>query len=212
MTARSVGLRPRSPSTKDGWSGKLTSLILSVTLVAVVLFGVFPAVTHAEVSVPTTAEFVNVSATGSFSFVPNTFTVSPGTTVDLTVTQLANFNHTFTLSPVVNVTIPSSSTPAQVRAFFNAHAPIVNLSLGPIVGQQYSATFTAPTTLGAYEFVCLIHFPSMTGSMSVANTPPTSGNSSNFSTLELVAIGAVVGVVVIAIALVAWSRSRRRAP
>ncbi len=88
----------------------------------------------------------------------------------------------------------------------------MNWSLGPTTGQPYSTTFTAPPALGPHEFVCLIHVPSMAGSMSVANTPPTPGNSSNFSALELVAIGAVVGVVAIAIALLAWSRARLRAP
>jgi plastocyanin len=158
-----------------------------------------------------TTEFVNISATGALSFVPDSFSVLPGAPVHLVVTQMADFDHTFTMSPAVNVTIPSSDTSAQLHAFFNAHPPIVNLSLGSTVGHESFANFTAPTTLGAYEWVCLIHFPTMFGIMTVANSPPSSGNGSSPPTVELVAVGAVVGIVVVVGVLLAWGRSRRRA-
>lgn len=155
-------------------------------------------------------EFVNISATNSLSFVPDSFTVLPGAAVHLIVTQLADFDHTFTLSPAVNVTIPSSDSFAQLSAFFQAHPPIVNLSLGSTVGQRYFANFTAPTTLGTYEYVCLIHFPTMTGIMTVANGVPSPATSSSPTTLEIVGIGVAIGLVVIAVVLVAWSRARHQ--
>jgi plastocyanin len=155
-------------------------------------------------------EFVNLSATSSLSFVPDSFTVLPGAAVHLIVTQLADFDHTVTLSPAVNVTIPSSDSPAQLTAFFQAHPPIVNLSLGPTVGQRYFANFTAPMTLGTYEYVCLIHFPTMTGIMTVASAVPSPATSSSPTTLEIVGIGTAIGVVVIVVGLAAWSRARHR--
>lgn len=148
-------------------------------------------------------EFVNVSATSTLSFVPDTFTVLPGATVHLTVTQLADFNHTFTLSPAVNVTITSVS-------FFSTHTPIVNLSLGATPGEKYTATFVAPSTLGTYEYICEIHFPTMTGVMTVANALPSGGGSSFPTTEEWIGIGAAIGVIVVAAGILAWSRSRRR--
>jgi plastocyanin len=205
----------RHPSSPSGpMSAFEPARCLALATAVLVLIAGFMVVLPTEARAVTpyvpASEFVNISATSSFSFVPDSFTVEPGSLVHLVVTQLADFNHTFTLSPAVNVTIPSADDPAQVAAFFNAHTPIANLSLGSTAGKQTSVTFTAPTALGAYEFVCLIHFPTMTGIMTVANTPPSSGSSSSPTPVELVAIGAGVGVVVVAIALFAWSRARRR--
>ncbi len=149
--------------------------------------------------------FVNISATSSFSFTPASFSVLPGQSVRLIVTQLADFNHTFTLSSVANFTLPSTDTSAEVAEFFNSHPPLVNLSLGSTVGVQFPVTFTAPTTPGTYEFVCLIHFPTMIGTM-VDSNATTSASSSGPSTLEVVAIGAGVAVVVIAAVLLAVRR------
>lgn len=151
---------------------------------------------------------IDITATSDISFVPSSFTVSPGESVTLVVTQAANFNHTFTLSSVVNATIPSTDSASQVAAFFNAHPPLVNLSLGSTAGTQHTATFTAPSTPGTYEFVCLIHFPQMTGVMTDSSSSG-SGGGGGLSTTELVAIGAGAGVVVIAAAVLAVRRSRR---
>jgi plastocyanin len=154
---------------------------------------------------------VNVSATTSLSVVPGSFTVQPGATVHLIVTQLADFEHTFTLSPAVNVTIPSSDTPSQVSAFFNAHPPLVNLTLGSTPGQEFFANFTAPTTLGSYEYVCLIHFPTMIGTMAVSSSTGSSSGTSP-TTVELVALGGVVAIVVIVGVLVLVRRRSRGGP
>lgn len=154
--------------------------------------------------------FVNISATSSFSFTPASFSVQPGQSVHLIVTQLADFNHTFTLSSVANFTLPSTDTSAEVAEFFNSHPPLVNLSLGSTVGVQFPVTFTAPATPGTYEFVCLIHFPVMTGTMTDSSTP-SSSSSSGPSTTELVAIGVGIAVIVI-LGVVLVARRRRRHP
>lgn len=154
--------------------------------------------------------FVNMSATTSFSFVPNSFTVLPGSHVQVDITQMANFEHTFTVSPLVNATIPSSDTPSELASFFNAHPPVVNVSLGSTPGIVIVVTFIAPATLGTYEFLCLIHFPTMTGVMTVASSLPSPSNSSGVSPLEIAGIGAVAAVAVIAGVAYGVTRARRR--
>ncbi|MGI0131672.1 MAG: cupredoxin domain-containing protein [Thermoplasmata archaeon] len=158
---------------------------------------------------PTSAgiEFINVSATGQLAFSPSQFTVPPGATVHLTVLQLSNFAHTFTLSPAANVTIPASDNASQLTQFFHAHPPIVNLSMGSTPNVPYSVTFTAPSP-GTYEFVCLIHFANgMVGEMTTSN-----GGTSSESTIGLpyvLILAAVVVVVVVGAFAVAWRRRAR---
>jgi plastocyanin len=152
---------------------------------------------------------VNVTATEGLSFVPDSFTVLPGETVHLIVTQAADFEHTFTLSSVANFTLPSSDTPGEVAAFFDAHAPLVNLSLGSTAGSVHSVTFTAPSTPGTYEFVCLVHFPQMTGVMSDSTATATGSGNGGLSTSEVIAIVAVVAAVLIAAAVFVVRRRHR---
>ena len=156
-------------------------------------------------------DFVNVSATTMFAFVPGTFSVGAGDQVHLVVTQLANFLHTFVLSSVANFSLPSGATAATVNAFFNQHTPIVNLSLGSTVGAKYFANFTAPA-LGTYEYVCIVsgHFQAgMLGTMTV--TASGSGTSSGSSSLPILWIGVAV-VVIAAVAGLVYGLSRRRRP
>jgi plastocyanin len=187
---------------------------LLLVLAGLALVCAVPGLTAAHV--PTTSasplagvETIKVMATGALSFQPDQLTVSPGASIELIVTQAATFEHTFTLSSVANFTIPSGDSSAQLAAFFNAHPPIVNLSLGSKPGATFFANFTAPAA-GTYEFVCLIHFANgMTGTM-------VSGSSSSSSTpfpLTSVVIGAVVvAVVVIAAVAVVVSRRRKKGP
>jgi plastocyanin len=183
---------------------------VAVALLFASLVSGVPAPVRAAGPATSGPSFVNISATTAFSFTPDSFTVAPGASVHLIVTQLANFNHTFTLSSAVNVTIPASSSAAQLGAFFQAHPPLVNLSLGPTVEKQYSVEFTAPTVQGAYEYVCLIHFPSMVGTMTVSSSPSTTGSGASLSPLELVGIGGAAAVLVIAGVASLWIRSRRK--
>jgi plastocyanin len=205
------------PRRRGGATATLPVLaVLLATLALPVGAAAAPSFTVAGAADPPVAAalaplFVNITATESLSFSPNSFTVAPGQVVHLVVTQGADFAHTFTLSSVVNATIPSSDTPSQVAAFFNAHPPIANLSLGSTAGAQVPFTFTAPTTLGAYEFVCLIHFPSMIGTMTVSTASPPGSGGTSPSPLEYVALGLVAAVVVIG-AVVLAARRRRKSP
>jgi plastocyanin len=187
----------------------------AILLVALVAFAPGAAATplfstNSAPSLAPSSVTIDITATTGISFAPSSFTVSPGESVTVVVTQAANFDHTFTLSSVANFTIPSTDSPSQLAAFFNAHPPLVNLSLGSTAGSQHTATFTAPSTPGTYEFLCLIHFPQMTGVMTDSSSSASSGGGGGgLSTNEIVAIGAGAGIVVVAAAVLAVRRSRR---
>lgn len=201
---------PFSPASRRDRKRRYVALGPAVVILIAALCVTLPSTVRADTATVASAEFVNVSATSSLSFAPDSFTVLPGASVHLVVTQLANFNHTFTLSPAANVTIPTSDSPGQVTAFFQAHPPIVNLSLGSVVGGRFFANFSAPTTLGTYEFICLIHFPAMFGSMTVASSLPGGSTGTSPSSLEILGIGVGLGIVLIGAVLVLFNRARHR--
>lgn len=159
------------------------------------------------------AVFLNVSATPSLSFVPTTLSVEPGQSVHLIVTQLATFNHTFTLSSVANFTFPSTDTTSDLDAFFATHAPLVNLSLGPTMDAKYYANFTAPPQ-GSYEYVCLQngHFTAGMHGELESGISSGSGGAASATLLYLVLPGVVILVVLVAFVLLFLRRNRPRAP
>jgi plastocyanin len=191
-------------------SGLATLALVGVVLLAPGLAAARPSIsTPAVVVVAASTDFLNVSATEAVAFSPNVLTVQPGDAVHLVVTQLADFNHTFTLSSVANITFPTTDTTADLDAFFATHPPLVNLSLGSTMGAKFYANFTAPP-VGTYEFVCLEsgHFAQgMHGELDSGTSP--SSNSSSSYTLYL--ITAVV-VVVLVVAIAALLMRRRHTP
>ena len=146
--------------------------------------------------------FVNLTATASLSFVPAEIGVPAGAAVHLRILQAANFEHTFTLSSVANYTFPTADSQADLYAYFAAHPPLVNLSLGSVPGVYHYANFTAPSP-GTYEFVCLVqgHFESgMHGVLTSSSGGASSGSSSALSFTVYLLIGVGVAVVVAVLA------------
>jgi plastocyanin len=185
---------------------------IGLVVVAAFLVGASGSIRAAGVPagpVATTVDTVDMSALTQLSFSPDSFTVAPGELVDLVITQMADFNHTFTLSSSVNVTIPSSDSPADLYAYLSAHPPLVNVSLGSVVGEKYYRNVTAPAVTGTYEFLCEIHFPSMIGVMTVSSGSSPSSGSSGPSTAELAGVGAAVAGVAIVGVVLAIRRGRR---
>jgi uncharacterized cupredoxin-like copper-binding protein len=194
-------------------------LIAPLVLTGVVLLGIFAGGTTAHPgmnAVPDATsdnENVSVMTTSTLSFVPNEITVTTGAHVHLVLTQEANFAHTFVLSSVVNFTIPSGDTPDQLYAFFNAHPPLVNLTLPATVGAQVSTNFTAPAE-GTYEFVCIVpgHFQAgMFGFLDSTTTPASSSSSSGLPLTDIV-LGVVAAAVLVAVVVVLLVRRHPRAP
>jgi plastocyanin len=201
---RSTKVTPRAASRR--------LLYLSFALVPLLLAGAgtASAVQPSAAHVAGTA-FVNITATSSVAFAPSQVTVSPGVNIDFTITQGANFDHSFVLSGLRNFSFDSSASGSNITLFFRAHAPLVNLSLGSTVGATQSATI-GPLPVGTYEFVCIVatHFQSgMHGELVVANSAPGGGTS--VPTIYYIVI-AVVVVVVIAAVVVVLLRRRPRGP
>jgi len=162
----------------------------------------------------TAVENLSVETTAQFSFVPNRLTVTPGASVHLVVTQEATFPHTFVLSSLVNVTIPTTDDATQLDEFFTDHPPLVNLSLPGTPGVQAFANFTAPP-VGTYEFVCAIpgHFQAGMYGFLDSTSQTASASASGGVPPALIVGGAVAGVVVVvAVVLLAVRRRSRRSP
>ncbi len=185
--------------------------------VALALAMVFPLVGLAQASgtpptpTPSTSVvFVNITASAALNWVPDQVTVAPGQQVHLIVTQAATFEHTFTLSSVVNATIDPSSTPAQLYLYFQQHPPLYNISLGMTPGATFTEVFNAPP-LGSYEYVCTVptHFQAgMHGEFIVAI--PASNSGTTFYGLSIyiwIGIG-VAAAALIAVGVLLASRSR----
>jgi len=185
-------------------------VVLAVLLVATALL---PALA-AAMPRPSASQVLSVDATGALMFTPDALTVTPGQPVELEVTQLANFEHTFVLSSVPNVTIPTSDTPAQLDDFFNAHPPLVNLTLGQVPGTTFFANFTAPAA-GTYEFVCQVptHFQSGMHGVLTSGTGSGSSSSTGLSPTTLYAlVGLGVVVVLVVVVLVLRRRGSPKPP
>ncbi len=95
-----------------------------------------------------------------FSFTPNTWTVSAGQQVTVTLKNSGTVTHDWT---IMKTPISGSFTDADKANEFWA-SPMVS------AGQTQTATFTAPTTPGTYQVVCTEsgHFEAgMTGTLTV---------------------------------------------
>jgi uncharacterized cupredoxin-like copper-binding protein len=188
------------------------AFFLSLALIPVLLAGAgTAAAARPSTAHPLGTAFVNITTTTQLGFAPSQVTVSPGESIDFTITQAANFNHSFVLSPLRNFSFDPSASGSNITLFFRAHTPLVNLSLDSTVGATQSATI-APLAVCTYEFVCIVptHFQfGMHGELVVANPAPGGGTSS--PTLYYIVI-AVVAVVVIAAVVVLLMRRRPRAP
>jgi len=193
------------PRRGGGWTagGSAVPLALLIVVASVVPGGV--AAVAPRPASTAVHEYVNVTATSSLSFVPSSISVKPGAIVYLNVTQEASFAHTFTLSSVRNQTIPPSDTAQQLDVYLHDHPPLVNLSLGSTRNAKFPATFTAPLA-GTYEFLCIVHWPGMTGVLTSTNG---SGPPSGVRTIPPVYAETGVGLVLVVL-VAAWILLRRR--
>jgi plastocyanin len=102
---------------------------------------------------------VQIQVGAQFAFSPDSFQVTPGDQVHLSVLQTDGLPHTFTLANSTDFSFSLSNSSSDLYAFFHAHPPLVNLTMPPRSGAVEYANFTAPP-LGYYEYVCLVpgHF------------------------------------------------------
>ncbi|MCI4318014.1 MAG: cupredoxin domain-containing protein, partial [Thermoplasmata archaeon] len=138
-------------------AARRTSAALAVAfLVTIAVFGVAQAAPNrpAGIAHPGATDQLTVTVGTAFAFTLSTDMVTPGDTVDLTVIQTDGVDHTFTLSSMANFALdPTKSTSVDVAAFFQAHPPLVNISVPGGSGTVHS-TFIAPP-FGEYQYLCL---------------------------------------------------------
>lgn len=201
---------------------KIPWIVTAAALVFLVLPGVASAVapahavsTSLQASATAGVVFLNISATETLAFTPSTVNVAPGQSVHLVVTQLADFYHSFTLSPLPNFTFSSSATAANVTQFFAAHPPLVDMNLSQTKGSRHYANFTAPG-VGSYEFLCTAygatHFQQGMFGTLVSSSASTSSPSTSPSWLIPVLVVIIVVVIVAVIAGVVMMRRKPKAP
>ena len=188
-----------APERRAALAPAVLAVLLSTVLATTLATGTAESVT----SHPSQGtDSVTVTVGSALQFAPNTIQVTPGDTVDLTIVQTGQTLHTFTLSSVRDYNLSSSSSSAQVAAFFATNPPLVNVTI-PGVPQTITRTFTAPP-LGTYQFLCMIdsHFQAgMSGILGsgVIVTQPTS--STGPGAPVFIITGVIVSLVVLAIVL-----------
>jgi uncharacterized cupredoxin-like copper-binding protein len=141
----------------------------------------------------------NTSVSGSnYEFLPNVLSANPAkfpVNLDVLVTNLGSFSHTFTLAPQSNVTL----TVGNYSGYFAAHTPLVSANVPAGSGTTVWANFTIKTP-GVYMYICLIpgHFAGgMSGLLYVGVPVPPAPPAPSTAIVEkwvLVGSGILLGV------------------
>ncbi len=101
----------------------------------------------------------NTSVQGSsYLFIPDVLDANSShfpVNVDVLVTNLGDFAHTFTVVPQSNVSL----TPGNYSSYFLTHPPLVSVNVPTGDGATVWANFTVPAS-GVYEYLCQVsgHF------------------------------------------------------
>jgi len=109
------------------------------------------------------------------SFAPRFLTADPGANVSIVLHNNGSNPHTFTLSSVSKATFLLNWTPQQLNATFNAHAPIVNVSVAPGASAYANFTLAANLSFDSFEFVSVVPYQfqaGMWGLLNVSSTTP----------------------------------------
>ncbi len=146
------------------------------------------------------------ASSAPFSFSPNDISnIAPGSNVTIDITNLGSTPHTFTLSSLVNYSLPSAGNTNLTSTFLVSHPPFYSISIPGTPGTDVAtATFTAPTTIGSYQFFCTEpgHFASgMQGFLGVGETVGPPAPSPGIGLPVFIIAGVIVALVIMAIVL-----------
>lgn len=153
------------------------------------------------------------NTTNSFSFQPSSLSISPAqypVNVQVTVTNLGTYQHTFTLSGQPNVTLTTIG-------YFHTNPPLANISIPDVVGHSAMASFAIKLP-GIYEYVCTIpgHFTEgMFGFLYVGvpvPAPPAPPSTAIFDTWLLAGSLALLGIGVLLVAVAGFTGRFPQAP
>jgi len=141
----------------------------------------------------------NTTVEGSqYLFIPNVLAANVShfpVNLNVLVTNLGSFSHTFTMVPQANVTV----TVGNYSSYFDAHAPLVSVNVPANPGGTVWANFTIPAP-GVYMYICLIqgHFANgMYGSLYAGvpvPPPPAAPSTAIVMSWILIGSGALLGI------------------
>ena len=148
---------------------------------------------------------MSVGANGALAFAPDDISnVAPGSNVTIDITNLGSLAHTFTVSSLVNYTLPYSGNTNLTGTFLVSHPYFYSIDIPDVQGSLTVATFTAPTVVGSYQFFCTAtgHFPSgMEGFLGIAETVGPPPAPPGIGLPVFIISGIIVGLVILAIVL-----------
>ncbi len=167
--------RDLAQSRRRGYSALARCLILSGVLVLVV------GVSYAGIGAPHGARVVVFSAglppgggssgvnltvnlTDRPQFDPSTITAAPNSVLHLQLVNTGQANHSFTVSNVPNVVLPTTWSPSELNAFFTANGSLVNLSVAASTTLFFNFSLPPAAVEGSsYEIVSLAPYQFQAG-------------------------------------------------
>lgn len=154
-------------------------------------------------------EMLSENTTDALSFVPSMLSASPSSypvTLDVLVTNLGNDGHTFTMSPLSNVTL----LPSNYTQFFQQHSALANSAVPSGAGDTVWANFTVYAP-GVYQYICTItgHFANgMTGELYVGVPVPPAPPPPSTAIVQgwiLIGVAALLGVGIAIVVIASFS-------
>jgi plastocyanin len=140
-----------------------------------------------------------------FAFSPNTISdVAPGSNVTIAITNLGTLAHTFTVSSLVNYTLPYAGNTNLTGTFLVSHPAYFSVNISTVQGSVTMASFTAPKTIGSYQFFCTEagHFASgMEGFLGVGVVVGPPPPPPSIGLPVFIIAGTIVTLVILAIVL-----------
>lgn len=112
---------------------------------------------------------VAVNLTDAPAFSPQFLHVAAGSTVDLHLTNVGQFNHTFTLAKTPNVRLTPTASPVEVYQFFQQNGMLANVSLAPGKAGWANLTFNASSALFSFEFASVVPYQFQAGMWGLLN-------------------------------------------
>ena len=204
--------RPHSPR-RRGVLGAVAISCLLLLLPAALILDSTGGIGSRPVEVRTAAGMtiiMSVGANGELVFSPDAFPtsgqtiISPGENITLVITNLGSLPHTFTLSSLVNYTLPYSGNTNLTGTFLVSHPAYFSVNIPGVQGGMTTASFIAPDKIGSYQYFCTEpeHFASgMEGVMGVGITVGPPPPPPSIGLPVFIIAGTIVGLVILAIVL-----------
>jgi plastocyanin len=149
---------------------------------------------------------MSVGANGAFAFDPADISnITPGENVTIDISNLGSVPHTFTLSSLVNYSLPYSGNTNLTGTFLVQHPAYYSIDIPPGPGSDLAiANFIAPMVKGSYQFFCIEagHFAlGMEGFLGVDESVGPGPAPPGIGLPVFIISGTIVGLVIVAIVL-----------